>query len=446
MSEEALFELPPAQERAPVPPTRPQEARVLRPVRNQGEMMVRDLDSLVAQDHPVRAIWGLLEQLDLSAFYGSIKAVLERPGRPTTDPQVLLALWLLGTVEGVGSARKLARLCQEHDAYRWLGGGVPINYHMLSDFRVAHQGALDDLLTQIVASLLAAGAVTLERVAQDGMRVRASAGAASFRRKKRLEGCLEEARAQVARLSQEREHPDPGVNLREQRARERAAQEREDRVRQALELLPQAQAAKERQERTLAKPKKAKVTQPRVSTTDPEARVMKMPDGGFRPAFNVELATDQDSGVILGVAVTAQGTDAGQAVPMEQQVLQRTGQHPKDYLMDGGFATREDITTLEQRGVSVYAPVKLPRNKPEAARYQPRYGDSGEVARWRERMATEEGKEVYRQRGATAEWANAQVRQHGVSQFPVRGLTKVTTVMLLVAVAHNLLRWVALGA
>jgi transposase len=443
MIKEPLFELPEPQERAPAAPTRPEEARVLRPVRNQGEMMVRDLESLVAQEHSVRAIWAFLEQLDLSGFYSSIKAVLERPGRPTTDPKVLLALWLLGTVEGVGSARRLARLCAEHDAYRWLCGGVPINYHMLSDFRVSHPAALDDLLTQIVASLMAAGAVTLERVAQDGMRVRASAGAASFRRRQTLEACLGAAREQVARLAKEREHPDPGVNLREHRARERAARERAERVEQALQLLPQAQAAKERQQRTLATPKKAKVTQPRVSTTDPEARVMKMADGGFRPAFNVELATDKASGVIVGVGVTAEGTDAGQAPPMEEQVAQRTGQHPQDYLMDGGFATREDITALEQRGVMVYAPVKLPRNKPEAERYQPRYGDSGAVARWRQRMATPEAKEVYRERGSVAEWANAQIRQHGVSQFTVRGLAKVTSVMLLVAVAHNLLRWVA---
>jgi hypothetical protein len=315
---------------------------------------------------------------------------------------------------------------------------------MLSDFRVAHQGALDELLTQIVASLLTAEAVTLERVAQDGMRVRASAGASSFRRQETLEKHLEEARDQVARLAKEREHPDPGVSQREQRARERAAQEREQRVRQALDLLPQARAAKERQERTLATPKKARVAQPRVSTTDPEARVMKMPDGGFRPAYNVELATDQVQGIIVGVAVTAEGTDAGQALPMEEQVVKRTGQHPQDYLMDGGFATREAITTLERRGLTVYTPVRLPRNRAEEERHQPRYGDSGEVVVWRERMATTEAKQVYRQRGAIAEWANAQVRQHGVAQFTVRGVAKVTTVMLLVAVAHNLLRWVAL--
>ena len=444
MTEPTLFELPPKEELTPAPPTRREDARVLKPNRQQLQWLPRDLDGALAEGHPARAIWGVLEQMDLSRFYGAIKATLDRPGRSATDPQVLLALWLLGTVEGIGSARKLTRLCGEHDAYRWLCGGVPINYHMLSDFRVAHQGALDQLLTQIVASLTAAGAVTLERVAQDGMRVRASAGASSFRRRDTLETHLKEARAQVARLAKEREHPDPGVSRRERGARERAAREREERVKMALDYLPEAQAAKERQKQTLASPKRAKVTAPRTSTTDPEARVMKMPDGGFRPAYNVELATDQAHGVIVGVSVVREGTDAGQALPMEEQVMKRTGQHPKDYLMDGGFATKEDITALEERGLTVYAPVKLPRNKPEKERYQPRYGDTPQVAQWRQRMATEEAKAVYRGRGSTAEWANAQVSQHGVSRFTVRGVAKLTSVILMAAVAHNLLRWIAI--
>src|SRR5712692_5169077 len=431
---------------APIPlATDPKDARVNRAVRNQVQWMPRDLDSLLTEEHPARAIWALLEGLELSAFYAAIKAVLDRPGHPATDPRVLLALWVYATVEGVGSARRLARLSDEHDAYRWLRGGAPINYHMLSDFRVAHQAALDDLLTQIVASLMAAETVTLQQVAQDGMRVRASAGAASFRRRQTLETCLGAARERVERLAQEREHPDPGVSQRERAARERGARERLARVEKALAYLPQAQAAKERQQRTLATPKREKVSAPRTSTTDPQARVMKMPDGGFRPAYNVELATDKANGIIVGVAVTAEGTDAGQAAPMEEQVVRRTGQHPAAYLMDGGFATRDDITTLDERGITVYAPVRLPRNKPEEERYQPRYGDSPQVVAWRERMATEDAKAVYKKRAATAEWANAQVRQHGVSQFTVRGIAKVTTVMFLVAVAHNLLRWVALA-
>lgn len=450
MSQTLLPNLPEPVEPPARPPTTRAVARVRRAVRNQVEWVARDLESLLPEQHPARAVWGLLESMDLEAFYADIKAVLDRPGQPASDPQVLLALWAYATIDGVGKAREVDRLSREHDAYRWLRGGVPVNYHLLADFRVAHQTAMDDLLTQITGCLLAAEAVTLNQVAQDGMRVRASAGAASFRRQDRLEGCLAEAQAQVERLAKEREHPDPGVTKRQQAARERAAREREERVAKALEYVPQAQAAKERQQRTLATGKREQVTEPRVSTTDPEARVMKMPDGGFRPAYNIELATvkapGKAHGIIVGVTVTSEGTDAGQAVPMEQQVERRTGQRPGDYLFDGGFATRDAITALERQGITVYAPVRLPRNKPEAERYQPRPGDSPEVVQWRQRMATEEAKAIYKGRGALAEWANAQVRQLGVSQFTVRGLAKVTTVMLLVAVAHNLLRWLATGA
>jgi len=223
----------------------------------------------------------------------------------------------------------------------------------------------------------------------------------------------------VARLAKEREHPGPGVSPREQSARERAAREREERVAQALEYLPQAQAAKERQQQTRSIPQRSKVTALRTSSTDPEVRVMKMPDGGFRPAYNIQLATDGDSGVIVGVEVV-NTADSGQAAPMEEQVLQRTGEHPKCYLMDGGFATREDITTLERRGVTVYAPVRLARNKPGEERYQARYEDSPEVVA----DGSEEAKAMYRQRGSTAEWANAQVRQHGVPNSTCGGWPK----------------------
>src|SRR5207253_248304 len=174
-------------EQPPKPKTRRNQARVVRPVRTQIEWAPRDLDASVPDDHQARAIWTYLERIDLEDFYSSIDVVEGEAGRPTTDPQVLLALWLLATAEGVGSARRLARLCDEHDAYRWLRGGVPINYHMLADFRVVHRRALDELLTRILATLLSAGLVSLHRIAQDGMRVRASAGAASFRGKTGLE-------------------------------------------------------------------------------------------------------------------------------------------------------------------------------------------------------------------------------------------------------------------
>jgi transposase len=287
--EETLFELPEKQSSAASPPTRPENARVLRPIRNQIEWMPRSLDETLPEDHQARAIWAFLEKVNLSAFYGSIKAVLDRPGRSTTDPQVLLALWLFATADGIGSARQLARLCEEHDAYRWLCGGVPINYHMLSDFRVAHKKELDELMTEILASMMSEGLVTFERVAQDGMRTRASAGSSSFRRKERLEACLAEAKEQVERLAKERENPDPKINRRQEVALERAAREREQRVEEALRNLPEIKATKERQIKKKSKKDRPKVREPRVSTTDPEARVMKMPDGGFRPAYNLSF-------------------------------------------------------------------------------------------------------------------------------------------------------------
>lgn len=443
MSQNMLpLDLPEEQEPTTRAATKPEEARVRRPVRNQAQMMVRDLDSLIAEDHRVRAVWEFLEGMDLADFYASIQARLDRQGRAPADPRVLLALWVYATVEGVGSARQLDRLCREHDAYRWLCGGISTNYHTLSDFRVAHETELDRLLTDILAVLLEQRLVQLQEVAQDGVKVRASAGAASFRRRKGLEECREEAEVRVKALARQRDCPDPTASRREEQARKRAATERRQRVQAALAQLPAVQAAKERQQRTLAKGKREEVTAPRASTTDPQARVMKMPDGGFRPAYNVQFATDVASGLVVGVQVVNQGNDAGLAPPMESQVRERTGRHPSAYLVDGGYAQRETITLLTERQIAVYAPVRPPRTSTSGRERQtPRGDDTPAVIDWRKRMETEAAKEVYKRRGATAEWANAQARVHGLLRFTVRGLGKVRSVVLLVAIGHNLLRW-----
>lgn len=216
------------------------QARLRCPARNQMEMMLRDLDSLVSEERPVRAIWEYLQRLDLTAFYGSIKAALDAPGRPASDPQALLGLWLYATIDSVGSARRLDRLCKEHDAYRWLCGGVPIDYHILADFRVAHQEALDKLLTETIATMMNQKLVTLKQVAQDGTRIRAGAGAGSFHRKDNLEQRLAAAEEQVKRLNEERERPDPEASLRERAARERVARERAERVQAAKRITGSA--------------------------------------------------------------------------------------------------------------------------------------------------------------------------------------------------------------
>jgi transposase len=418
-------------------PPRVGPKRLRHAVRNQIAFQQCSLDELLPEDHEARIVWGYVCGLDLSELYARIQAVEAGPGQAPADPRILVALWLYATLRGVGSARELNRLCRYHAAYRWICGGVSMNYHTLSDFRTAHVELLDRLLTESVASLMAEGLVTLDRVAQDGMKVRASAGAASFRRKPTLEEALAEAERQLQQLKQELDADPAASRTRQQAARQRAAEERAARLRAALEQLPQIAEGKKPQDRDKA----------RASTTDADARVMKMGDGGFRPAFNAQLATATDSQVITGVAVTNSGGDQGQLAPMVEQHQERYDKKPKEALVDGGFVKKADIDAVSppQGGTVVYAPV-MESKDPNRDPHTPRDDDSPAVAEWRQRMATDEAKAIYRQRAATAECVNALARNRGLQRFLVRGLRKVKAVVLWYALAHNLMRAVALRA
>ena len=411
--------------------------RLRHAVRNQIEFQECSLDELLPQEHEARIVWEYVCRLDLSPLYQGIQAVEAGPGQAPADPRILVALWLYATLRGVGSARELNRLCVHHAAYRWICGGVSMNYHTLSDFRTQHVELLDRLLTESVASLMAEGLVTLDRVAQDGLKVRASAGAASFRRQTTLEEALAEAEEQVARLKQELEADPAASKTRQQAARQRAAEERAQRIRAALEQLPKIAEGKKAQDRPNA----------RASTTDADTRVMKMPDGGYRPAFNVQLATATDAQVITGVDVTNSGGDQGQLAPMVQQHQQRYDDVPDKALVDGGFVKKADIDQVSppQGGTRVYAPV-MESKDPHRDPHTPRDDDSPAVTEWRQRMASDEAKAIYRQRAATAECVNALARNRGLRQFLVRGLRKVKAVALWYALAHNLMRAVALRA
>jgi transposase len=390
------------------------------------------LENLLSADHLARLIWEAVTQLDLTAFYESIVVVEGGPGQAATDPQILVALWTYATSQGVTSARDLNDLCVEHLAYIWLCGGVPMNYHTLSDFRVKHRQALDGLMTQVLARLCHADLVAFDHIAQDGIRVRASAGAASFHRQVTLEKHLAEAQDLLATLEAQSPAETEALSAREQAARERAARERVERLEAALAELPAAQAAKPAAEREEA----------RVSSTDPEARVMKMPDGGFRPAYNVEYASDTAHRVITGVDVTNAGSDKAEMVPMVDQVHERCEQLPADWLVDGSFVSLPAIEAGAARQVRVLAPVPEPKDKTRDPAL-PLATDSPAVAEWRARMATPEAKATYQLRAATSECVNAQARsRHGLLQFRVRGLIKVLCVALWIAITHNLLIWV----
>ena len=414
-------------------PTRP--VRVLQPNRKQMEFRASDLESLLPEGHRARIVWGYVERQNLAGLYAGIKALEGGAGRAAIAPEILFALWLYATLEGVGSARAIVRHTQEHDAYRWICGGVQVNYHTVADFRVAHGDVLDELLTDNVASLMAAGVVKLKRVAQDGMRVRASAGAGSFRREEKLAGYLKTARELVEALKQQVEDDPSAESRRKQAATVRAALRRETRIEQALARLPELAAIKQRQGKN---PEDA-----RASTTDAAATIMKMGDGGFRPAYNVQYGTDAESQVIVGVEVVTAGSDQGQMSAMVEQVTARCGQTPEQWLVDGGYPGHDEIDAVSGQ-TTVYAPVPKSKHK-DTDPHEPKAGDSQAVVDWRERMGTDEAKAIYKARAATAECVNAQARNRGMIRLQVRGKVKVKGVAVLFALAHNLMRMVSLA-
>jgi transposase len=403
--------------------------------RAQASFQMCSLEDMISEEHPVRTVWAYVEKLDLAELLNKLKAVEGRPGSPPADPRILLALWFYATLRGIGSARELDRRCAEDLPFRWLCGEVSMNYHTLADFRVQHVEFLDGLFTNGIAGLLNEGLVTMERVAQDGVKVRASAGAASFRSRAKLEHYRQEAKAQVETLKSELA-ADPGAGHRRQKAaQERAARDRAARLERALEQLPEVAAAKKPKDRAKA----------RASMTDADARVMKMGDGGYRPAFNVQLATDTQTQIITAVEVTNSGGDQGKLAPMVEQHQERYDQRPKEYLADGGFAKNEDIERIGAAGTTVYVPVQASKD-PNRSPHTPRQEDGPEVAAWRQRMGTPEAQAVYKERASTAECVNAQARNRGLQQFRVRGLAKVKAVVLWYVLVHNLMRVAAVRA
>lgn len=436
---------------------RPLAAPRLRTADRQQILPPISLDQLVEPDHPARSVWRFAEGLDLSLLYDRIRSRENTPGRPATDPRVLVALWLYAILYGVISARRLEDLCTYHNAFRWLKGGAPVNHHLLSDFLVEHLDFLEELFTHSVAVLQLEGLVDLDRVGQDGMRVRASAGAASFRRVDTLERLLKEAKANLQKLQQqvdespqevekqevEAEKQEPGnqpeeASKHKQAAQKRAAEEAVERVEQALARMPEMEAKKDAKDKDKA----------RVSTTDAEATVMKMGDGGYRPAYNIQFSTTCDKMVIVGVEVVTTGSDQGQLPPMLEQIEERFDKRPEEALVDGGYAKHEDIESVQsgegdKAQCKVYAPVPKPK-KDNVDRYAEHAGDSPEVAEWRQRMGTDEAKEIYKERAATAECVNAQARNRGLIRLLVRGLQKVKAVAYWFAIVHNMARGFAL--
>jgi transposase len=418
-----------------------QGPRVLRPERDQLRWEMVDLESQLPPDHRARLVWSFVTGLELSEFYARIKARDDAAGRPASDPAVLLAVWLYATLEGVGAARAIARLCDHHAAYRWLCGGVPVNHDLLSSFRRESGAVLDRLLTQSLTGLIAEGLVTLEEVMIDGTKVAARAGRGSLAKHERLSRIEARVSDHVRRLRQELEADPSGAQRRQKERGLRAAAEQEARLARARKVLAEREAEKRERAKTHTKAEAEKAA-PSVSTSDPEVRSMKMADGATRPAWNVQVATAQ--GFVVAIEPTDRRNDSGLAPDLVAEIERRCGAIPTRLLADSRAIMQDDIVDFADRrpGLTVYSPLSVEREDVTAEtlrkRQWKREREPGALGDWRARMASEAGKLVYRRRKLT-EHAHARMKNRGFARMLVHGIAKVRSVCLLHGMAHNLL-------
>jgi transposase len=415
------------------------QARTQRPERTQVEMQMLSLEQMIDADHRVRYVWQYVESLDLSPLYDQIKAAGANAGRPPIDPQILFALWLFATIEGVGSARHLARLTTRDLPYMWICGAVSVNHHTLADFRACNGDLLERLMVDSIAVLMQQELITLQAVAQDGMRVRAKAATDSFRRQPKLEETLAQAQSHLEQVKKQNEDAPAGDEARRRAARQRVAQEKVDRVGEAIAQLNELNEARQTRKRDTDKT--------RASMTDPDARRMKMGDGGFRPALNVQFASDVQARVIVGVSVSNSGGDAGQMGPMHESLVDDYGVAPDEYLVDGPYVTHADVDQLAEAGTDVLGPVPGQKRAEKAGKdpHARKRNDSDAMADFRQRMSTDAAKTRYGERPSVAEFPNADCRNRGLHQFRVQGIPRAKSQAMWHVHAFNFLRFMHLG-
>jgi transposase len=421
------------------------DARFIRADRVQARFDFIDLEALLASDHRARIVMSFVEGLDLSALYDAIKAREGEPGRPPSDPAILMALWLYATIEGVGSARQLERLAQSDLAYRWIAGGVPLNYHGLADFRVAHVEVLDRLLSESVTALIEAGVISLAEIAVDGTKVRANASRGSFKTAGKLARIETAVEQRLSTLKAEIEKDPKASSQRRLAAAEKAAREVKERAARARAALEKVRSEKEKRAKTHPQDEAKKKSEPKASLSDPDARIMCFPDNAVRPAYNAQIAATPREGIIISVAMTDRRNDAGLAMPMVDDMVRRYGRVPEKLLIDTHYATSDDIAALASHTagpVTVFAPLPTERDnvKPAtlAKRKSKRAREPESVKEWRSRMGTQGGQDAYRLR-KLIERLNAHLKNHGFGFIPVRGLLKAKAVALWHALANNLI-------
>lgn len=420
------------------------KVRIIEADRSQLSWDLVDLEAWLPADHRARVVWDFTGTLDLLPLYAAIKSVEGEAGRPASDPRVLLAVWLYGTIEGIGSARELDRLCRLNLAFRWLAGGVPLNYHSLADFRVGQAAFLDRLLTESLTALMAAGVLSLEEIIVDGTKIRAPASRKSYLQAKGLKEAHKAAQARVEALKDEIAADPAASSRRSQAAQARAARERLARVEAAQQALKKLKAERKAREKTHAKDE-SKKKEPAASMTDPEARRLRFADGAVRAGYNAQVAATSGHGFIVEIDMTARRNDAGCARPMAEAIEARLGKAPNRLLADTNYATAGDIEALggrDKHPVTLYAPPQpfAKDVKPESlARREARLAkEPPALKEWRQRMETKEAAAMMKKR-KRIELVNAQIKARGFGRLNVRGLIKAKAIALWHALAHNLM-------
>jgi transposase len=419
------------------------KARVVVANRAQLSWDLINPDGWLAADHRARLVVGFVETLDLTVLYDKVEAREGTAGRPAADPAVLFALWLLATMDGVGSARELDRLTSQDLAYRWVACGVPINYHGLAEFRVAHADVLDDLLTKTLAAFMAERLFDVDEIVVDGTKIKASAGKSSYKRALRLDEAEAAARARVAALKTEVDADPAASSKRTQAARARGLRQTQERIEKARDKLAEIEA--EKAERAKRSPKEvAGQKEARASLTDPQARRMRCADGAVRASYNVQIAATTDHGFVTAIMATDRRNDSGLVRPMFEESEQRLGRSIKRVLADTGFAQLDDIAALGSRpeapvGVYIHPPKDRTDVKPATllVRQREREREPQTIKDWRQRMTTNEAEAIMQKRGRI-ERVNANFKNRGFGTLLVRGLAKVQAIGLWHALAHNL--------
>ena len=475
--------------------------------RRQSLLVPLDVEELVGSDHKVRAIWELTGKMDLQQFEEKIVSQEGKAGRPSWDPRLLVSVWVYSYSEGISAAREIERLMNWEPGLMWLAGLGVVNHTTLSDFRVQHQKALEGVFAQLLALLEEGGFVDLETVMHDGTKIRAQAGADTFRREGTLQQRLQRARQAVEQMG----NPgDEEGSRRRQAARQRAAREKLERLEAAAKELAAIQQQLESEEEQ---------KQARVSLSEPEARRMKHGDNAIAPSYNVQLSTDAKAGVIVGLHLTQNSSYSGALNEAVKVVEQTMGRAPQRLVVDGGYTTAANISGIEQQQIELIGSLGNEKKRAEAAlkacgidaafgieafRYQPEnrtlqcpagktlpyvrqshkrgrvyeqyqaagsdcascplrtrccprkpqrgrvvsrlVSEAAAVAAFRERMQQPEAQHYYKRRGAVAEFPNAWIKEKlGVRKFRVRGKSKASTEALWASLTYNVMQWLRLA-